>query len=188
MLWIISFAFPPNSELTKVINTCQSVLTLSHGKEIYATECLPIIRLLYVNVKYHEFVWILEKSWIGKKKKSLEKAHGDLTRVNTRGVDAVRSGSCQRCPGPGQGALEAPPGSQEQFCARSAAAPAQAVPRGAGGPPGELQHLLDMGWAPAGGGPAGGPWARGTQRCLQPQPRGGSGKMLFHLKRGFWGP
>lgn len=98
--------FPPNSELTEVINTCQSVLTFSHDKGTCAVECLPIVGLLHVNVKYHKFVWILEKSWIKTKKKKLQKAHGDLMNVHKypRG-EAVRSGSWQCCPGPEQGAL-----------------------------------------------------------------------------------
>lgn len=112
-----------------MINTCQSVLTLSHGKEIYATECLPIIRLLYVNVKYHEFVWILEKSWIGKKKKKpREGSRGShackyprggrsevrllsaVPRARTRGPGGSPwvpgAVLCPQCCGPGSGCAE----------------------------------------------------------------------------------
>lgn len=97
--------FPPNSELTEVINACQSVLTFSHGKDTCSG--VSSYRRLALGKRQVPQVCLDIGKKLDQKKKTnkLQRAHGDLMNVHKypRG-DAVRSGSCQCCPGPEQGA------------------------------------------------------------------------------------
>lgn len=146
-MWIISFVFPPNSELTEVINACQSVLTFSHGKDTCSG--VSSYRRLALGKRQVPQVCLD----IGKKldQKKNPTNYRELTGIswmfiNTPGGmqwgQALVSAAQGQNKGPWAktGALEAPPGPQKQFCACGATALAQAVLRGAGGPPGELQQ------------------------------------------------